>query len=183
MHGERIAALKIATLEFVASRCRKIVMFANVSRLFVFVLLICVESATAQVQPIEPKAAEPAIADVVKWVRRDGTEAVMSHDVARMFGWGEADVVVIRMALTNPDSKASYAFDVVRDRPNIVMIARSPGEMTIWQLSGSGELLQTLHATSAGVAPADNAVYLPKWRETLAVFFQLVPPPPAGSNQ
>ena len=158
-------------------------MSAKFSRLFVFVLLICAETAIAQVPPPEPRAAEPTIADVVKWVRRDGTEAVMSHDVARMFGWGEADVVVIRMALTNPDSKASYAFDVVRDRPNIVMIARNPSEMTIWQLSDAGEMRQTLHATSAGVTPVDNAVYLPQWREALAVFFQLVPPPPAGSGQ
>ena len=158
-------------------------MFACVSRLLVFVLLIYAETATAQVQAPEPKAAEPTIADVVKWVRRDGTEAVMSHDVARMFGWGEGDVVVTRMALTNPESKVSFAFDVVRDRPNIVMISRNPGEMIIWQLSDAGELLRTLHATSAGVKPVDNAVYLPKWRETLAVFFELVPPPPAGTGQ
>ena len=149
---------------------------ARFSRVFFFVLLICAEAARAQVQP---PAAEHTIADVVQWVRRDGTEAVMSHDVARIFGWGEADVVVIRMAFTIPESQVSYAFDVVRDRPNIVMISRVPGEMIIWQLSDAGEMQQTLHATSAGVAPVDNAVYLPKWRETLAIFLELVPPPPA----
>jgi hypothetical protein len=158
-------------------------MFANLSRLLVFVLLICAEAALAQVQAPEPKAAEHTVADVVRWVRRDGTEAVMSHDVARIFGWGEGDVVVTRMALTNPESKVSFAFDVVRDRPNIVMISRNPGEMIIWQLSDAGELLQTLHATSAGVKPVDNAVYLPKWRETLTIFFELIPPPPAGTGQ
>ena len=157
-------------------------MFAKFNRLLVVGLLLCAEAATAQVQAPEPKAAEHTIADVVQWVRRDGTEAVMSHDVARIFGWGEADVAVTRMALTNPESKVSFAFDVVRDRPNIVMISRNPGEMIVWQLSESGELLKTLHATKEGVVPADNAVYLPQWRETLAVFLQLVPPP-AGSGQ
>ena len=157
-------------------------MFVKFGRLLVLVLLICAEAARAQVQAPEPRAVEHTVADVVQWVRRDGTEAVMSHDVARIFGWGEADVVVTRMALTNPESKVSFAFDVVRDRPNIVMISRNPGEMIVWQMSDSGELLQTLHATKAGIAPADNAVYLPKWRETLAVFFDLVPPP-AGTGQ
>jgi hypothetical protein len=161
-------------------------MLAKFSRVFFFVLLICAEAARAQVQPPAPKAAEHTIADVVQWVRRDGTEAVMSHDVARIFGWGAADVVVTRMAFTIPESHVSYAFDVVRDRPNIVMISRIPGEMIIWQLSDAGEMQQTLHATSAGVAPVDNAVYLPKWRETLAIFLELVPPPPpapAPANQ
>ncbi len=149
---------------------------ANFRRLLVLLLLIGAPSAGAQVPAPEPKAAEHSVADVVAWVRRDGTEAIMSHDVARIFGWGEADVVVIRMAFTNPDSKASYAFDVVRDRPNIVMIARNLGEMLVWQLSNAGEVLQTLRATKEGVASADNAVYLPKWQETMAVFFELVPP-------
>jgi hypothetical protein len=152
-------------------------MSADFSRLLGFVLLICASAALAQAQAPEPKAAEPTIADVVQWVRRDGTEAVMSHDLARIFGWGEADVVVTRMAFTHPDSHVSYAFDVVRDRPNIVMIARNPGEMLIWQLSDAGELLQTLRATKEGVVPVDNADNLPKWREALAVFTQFVPPP------
>jgi hypothetical protein len=151
-------------------------MFANFRRLLVLLLLIGAQSAIAQVPAPEPKAAEHTVADVAAWVRRDGTEAVMSHDVARLFGWGEADVVVIRMAFTNPESKASFAFDVVRDRPNNVMIARNPGEMLVWQLSESGEVLQTLRATKEGVAPADNAAYRPKWQETMAVFFELVPP-------
>jgi hypothetical protein len=156
-------------------------MSANLSRLLGFVLLICGSAPLAQAQAPEPKAAESTIADVVQWVRRDGTEAVMSHDVARIFGWGEANVVVMRMAFTHPDSHVSYAFDVVRDRPNIVMIARNPGEMLVWQLSDAGELLQTLRATKEGVVPVDNAVYLPKWREALAVFTQFVPPPTGKS--
>ena|SRR5437868_15355288 len=109
-------------------------------RFFSIVFLLCASAARAQTPTPETKAAEHTVADVVEWVRRDGTEAVMSHDVARVFGWGEADVIVTRMALTNPESKVSYAFDVVRDRPNVVMIARNPGEMFIWQLSQSGEL-------------------------------------------
>ena len=161
--------------------------FANFRRLLFLLLLIGASSAVAQVPAqapaSEPKAAEHSVADVVAWVRRDGTEAVMSHDVARRFGWGEADVVVIRMAFTNPESKVSFAFDVVRDRPNNVMIARSPGEMLVWQLSESGEVLQTLRATKEGVASADNDVYQPRWQEAIAVFIELIPPPPAKGGQ
>jgi hypothetical protein len=158
-------------------------MFAKLSRLLVLVLLMGASPAGAQVQAPEPKAAEHTVAQVVEWVRREGTEAIMSHDVAGIFGWGEDNVLVTRMAFTHPDSHVSYAFDVVRDRPNIVMLWRNPSEMIVWQMSDSGELLQTLHATRAGVAPVDNALYQPKWREALSIYFELVPPPPAGTGQ
>jgi hypothetical protein len=55
--------------------------------------------------------------------------------------------------------------------------------MLVWQLSESGDVLQTLRATKEGVAPADNAAYRPKWQEAIAVFFELVPPPPAKTGQ
>ena len=151
-------------------------MFARSGRLFILVLLICAERAAAQVQPPEPKAAEHTIADVIAWVKRDGTEAIFSHGAARIFGWGDDNVMVVRMAFVNPENQNSYAFDVLRDKPNAVMTWRSPSEMVVWQMSDSGEVLKTLHVDKAGPAPVDNALYLPKWRETLAVFFELIPP-------
>jgi hypothetical protein len=151
-------------------------MFARSGRLFILVLLICAERAAAQVKPPEPKAAEHTIADVIAWVKRDGTEAIFSHGAARIFGWGDDNVMVVRMAFANPENQNSYAFDVLRDKPNSVMTWRSPSEMVVWQMSDSGEVLKTLHVDKAGPAPVDNALYLPKWRETLAVFFELIPP-------
>jgi hypothetical protein len=153
-------------------------MFARSGRLFILVLLICAERAAAQVQPPEPKAAEHTIADVIAWVKLDGTEAIFSHGAARIFGWGDDNVMVVRMAFANPENQNNYAFDVLRDKPNAVMTWRSPSEMVVWQMSDSGEVLKTLHVDKAGPAPVDNALYLPKWRETLAVFFELIPPSP-----
>ena len=152
-------------------------MFAKSGCLFVLALLICAGGARAQVQPPEPKAAEHTIAEVITWVKRDGTEAIFSHGAARIFGWGDDNVMVVRMAFANPENQNSYAFDVVRDKPNTVMTWRSPNEMVVWQMSDSGEVQKTLHVDKAGPAPVDNAVFLPKWRETLAVFFELIPPP------
>jgi hypothetical protein len=152
-------------------------MFAKSGRLFILVLLICAERAAAQVQPPEPKAAEHTITDVIAWVKRDGTEAIFSHGAARIFGWGDDNVMVVRMAFANPENQNSYAFDVLRDKPNAVMTWRSPSEMVVWQMLDSGEVLKTLHVDKAGPAPVDNALYLPKWRETLAVFFELIPAP------
>jgi hypothetical protein len=157
-------------------------MFAQFSRLLVLVILIGAEGAHAQAQVPAPKAAEHTIADVIQWVKRDGTEAIFSHGAARIFGWGDGDVVVTRMAFANPENQNSYAFDILRDKPMTVMTWRSPGEMVIWQMSESGEVLKTLYVDKAGANPVDNAVYLPKWQETLAVFFELVPPP-AGPGQ
>jgi hypothetical protein len=154
-------------------------MFAKLGGLFVLVVLMCAQSARAQVQPPEPKPAEHTIADVITWVKRDGTEAIFSHGAARIFGWGDDNVMVERMAFANPENQNSYAFDVVRDKPNTVMTWRSPEEMVVWQMSDSGELQKTLHVDKAGAAPVDNALYLPKWRETMAVFFELVPAPAA----
>ena len=151
-------------------------MFVKLGRLFVLVFLLCAQSARAQVQPPEPKAAEHTIADVIAWVKRDGTEAIFSHGAARIFGWGDDNVMVVRMAFVNPKNQNSYAFDVLRDKPNSVMTWRSPSEMVVWQMSDSGEVLKTLHVDKAGPAPVDNALYLQKWRETLAVFFELIPP-------
>ena len=151
-------------------------MFARSGRLFILVLLICAERAAAQVKPPEPKAAEHTIADVIAWVKRDGTEAIFSHGAARIFGWGDDNVMVVRMAFANPENQNSYAFDVLRDKPNSVMTWRSPSEMVVCQMSDSGEVLKTLHVDKAGPAPVDNALYLPKGRETLAVFFELIPP-------
>jgi hypothetical protein len=158
-------------------------MFAKFGRLFALVLLIFLSigagGAGAQVQPPEPKAAEHTTADIITWVKRDGQEAIFSHGAARIFGWGEGDVMVLRMAFANPENQNSFAFDVVRDKPNTVMTWRSPAEMVVWQMSDSGELLKTLHVDKAGVTPVDNALYLPKWRETLGVFFELIPAPAA----
>ncbi len=152
-------------------------MFVKFGRLFVLVLLMCAQSARAQVQPPEPKAAEHTIADVIAWVKRDGTEAIFSHGAARIFGWGDDNVMLVRMAFANPENQNSYAFDVLRDKPNVVMTWRSPSEMVVWQMSDSGEVLKTLHVDKAGPAPVDNALYLSKWHETLAVFFELIPAP------
>jgi hypothetical protein len=170
-------------------------MFAEFRRLFVLVLLICVPAAGAQVctqayaqvyaqaQPAEPKPAEHTVADVIKWVKRDGQEAVFSHGAARIFGWGDDNVMVTRMAFANPETKDNFAFDVLRDKPNTVLTWRGSSEMVIWQMSESGQVLKTLHVDKDGAKPVDNALFQSKWQETLAVFFELIPATPAATGQ
>jgi len=148
-------------------------MFTNLPRLLVLAFLAMAQSAAAQTPA--PETKEQSVADVVEWVRREGTEAILSHDVARMFGWGDGNVMVTRMAFTNLESHASYAFDIIRDRPNIVLFQRNPNEMIVWQMSAAGELQRTLHATKAGVEPVDNSLYQAQWRETLTVYLGFVP--------
>jgi hypothetical protein len=156
-------------------------MYAPFGRLLVFVFLICATGAGAQVQPAEPKPAEHTVADVIKWVKRDGQEAIFSRGGAHIFGWGDESVMVTRMAFANPETKDNYAFDVLRDKPNTVLTWRNPSEMVVWQMSESGDVLKTLHVDKEGAKVADNALYLPKWKETLAVFFELIPgAPPAA---
>lgn len=144
-------------------------------RLFLFIFLICAQNATAQIQSSDPKAAKRTIVDVIEWVRRDGTEAKLSRDVARDFGWGEADMSVTRMAFSNRETQIRYAFDILRERPDVVMFWMSPSEGIFWRLSPSGELLQTLHATKAGGVLVENSVYLAKFREARAVFIERIP--------
>jgi hypothetical protein len=158
-------------------------MFAKFGRPLFFVLLTCAQSAFAQAQAPEPKAPEHTLADVIQWVKRDGTEAILSHGAARIFGWGDDNVMVTRMAFANPENQNSYAFDILRDKPNTVMTWRSPSEMVVWQMSESGEILKTLNVDKDGAKPVDNALFSPKWQETLAVFFELIPPPAAPANK
>jgi hypothetical protein len=158
-------------------------MFPQFGRLLVFVLLICAPGASAQVQPAEPKPAEHTVADVIKWVKRDGQEGIFPRGASRIFGWGDENVVVTRMAFANPETKDTFAFDVLHDKPNTVLTWRTTGEMVVWQMSESGEIQKTLHIDKDGAKPVDNALYLPKWKETLAVFFELIPAAPPGTGQ
>jgi hypothetical protein len=150
-------------------------MSTNRLRLFVIAFLSFASAALAQTPP-ETKTAH-TIADVIQWVRRDGTDAIMSHDMAHIFEWGDANVIVSRMAFANPNDHSSVAFDVVHDRPNAVMIARNPNEMIVWQMSDAGKLLKTLYVSKAGATLVDNDVYLSRWRDTLNIFLEFIPPP------
>jgi len=152
-------------------------MFVRILCLLTFGLSISAGVALAQSQAPAPEA-KPAhtITEVIEWVRRDGTEAIMSHDVARIFGWGERNVTVTRLAFANPDTHVSFAFDLVRDRPNMVLIRRDASEMLVWQMSETGELQKTLRASREGVGLVDNAPYFEKWLEAKQVYLELLPP-------
>ena len=152
-------------------------MLTKSGRRFFFILLICTQAAVAQTQSPEPKAAESTIADVIEWVKREGQDAILSKDVARIFGWGEDNVLVSRMALSNPEARVSFAFDVVKEKPNVVLFWRKPDEMIVWQMSGSGELLKTLRADKNGVKLIDNPLHLADWQSAIDVYRGLVPPP------
>jgi len=149
-------------------------MFTNLPRLLILAFLALALPAAAQTPA--PETKKHNVADVVEWVRREGTEAILSHDVARIFGWGEGNVMVTRMAFTNPDNHNSYAFDVVREKPNVVMFWRGPDKMIVWQMSASGELLQTLLFNKTSATIVDNELFQRDWREALDVYFGFVPP-------
>ena len=148
-------------------------MFARFVLLLALVFLCCSQPASAQTQA--PR--EHSFTDIVEWVKREGQEDLLSKGAARLFGWGEGDVVVIRIALAKPETGASFAFDVVKDKPFSVLFWRRPFEMLVWQMSPSGELLKTLRADGGGVKLVENELYRADWQEGVNVFRGLVQPP------